>query len=126
VRSCSRDSGIQNCHGGFKGQLESESEGERHLLSVTASNGSAVCVSHKASVIEIDCYQVRRELSDYLEGDLTPRFRLQIEEHLKSCDHCRAVHDGTRNVVRLLGDEKAIELPQGFSQRLYKRLFTVC
>jgi predicted anti-sigma-YlaC factor YlaD len=85
-----------------------------------------VFVSHKASVIEIDCYQVRRELSDYLEGDLTPRFRLQIEEHLQSCDHCRAVHDGTRNVVRLLGDEKAIELPQGFSQRLYKRLFTVC
>jgi hypothetical protein len=30
-----------------------------------------------------------------------------------------------RNVVRLLGDEKVIELPQGFSQRLYKRMFLV-
>jgi hypothetical protein len=32
------------------------------------------------------------------------------------------VYDGLRNIVRLLGDEKAMELPEGFSQRLYKRL----
>ena len=85
-----------------------------------------VFVSRKASVIEIDCYQVRRALSDYLEGDLTPQLRLRIEEHLQTCDHCRAVYDGLRNIVRLLGDEEAIELPEGFSQRLYKRLFPVC
>ena len=70
----------------------------------------------------IDCYQVIRELSDYLEADLTPQLRLQIESHLKNCAHCMAVYDGLRNVVRLLGDEKAIELPEGFSERLYKRL----
>ena len=77
---------------------------------------------HKPTVIEIDCYQVRRELSDYLEGDLTPQLRLRIERHLQTCDHCTAVYDGLRNVVRLLGDEEVIELPEGFSQRLYKRL----
>jgi hypothetical protein len=38
------------------------------------------------------------------------------------CDHCTAVYDGMRNVVRLLGDEKAIELPEGLSERLYKRI----
>ena len=85
-----------------------------------------VFVSRKLGFIEIDCYQVRRELSDYLEGDLTPELRLQLEEHLQTCDHCRAVFDGLRNIVRLLGDEEAIELPEGFSQRLYNRLFPVC
>jgi anti-sigma factor (TIGR02949 family) len=75
--------------------------------------------------MEIDCYQVRRALSEYLEGDLTPQLRLQIEEHLQSCSHCRAVYDGLRNVVRLLGDKKVIELPRGFSQRLYKRLMAI-
>ncbi len=102
--------------------MESENYGKRHLLSVTASNGSVVFVSRKTSAVEIDCYQVRRELSDYLEGDLTPKLRLQIEDHLQSCSHCMAVYDGLRNVVRLLGDEKIIELPDGFSRRLYKRL----
>ena len=82
-------------------------------------------MSRKPGVIEIDCYQVRRELSDYLEGDLTPQLRHRIEEHLKGCDHCGAVYDGLRNIVRLLGHEEVIELPQGFSLRLYKRLFQV-
>ena len=83
-------------------------------------------MSRKPGFVEIDCYQVRRELSDYVEGDLTPHLRLRIEQHLQTCDHCRAVYDGLRNIVRLLGDEELIELPEGFSQRLYKRLLLVC
>jgi Putative zinc-finger len=126
VLSCSRGSGIRKRHEGFKGQLTSEDDCERHLLIVAASNGSVVFVSRKTSFIEIDCYQVRRELSDYLEGDLTLQLRLRIEQHLQACDHCRAVYDGLRNIVRLLGDKEVIELPEGFSQRLYKRLLTVC
>ena len=98
------------------------------ILSVAASHGSVVFVSRKPGVIEIkiDCYQVRRELSDYLEGDLTPQLRVRIEQHLQACDHCSTVYDGLRNIVRLLGDEEVIELPEGFSQRLYKRLLPVC
>ena len=122
--SCLRGSGIRKRHEGFKGWLESE--GERHLSSITASNRSVLFVQHKPSVIEIDCYQIRRELSDYLEEDLTAQLRLQIEDHLQNCSHCRAVYDGMRNVVRLLGDGKSIELPEGFSRRLYKRLFPPC
>jgi predicted anti-sigma-YlaC factor YlaD len=79
-------------------------------------------VPHKSGVIEIDCRQVLRELSDYLEADFPPELRRQIEEHLKNCAHCTAVYDGLRNVVRLLGDEKTIDLPEGFSRRLHERL----
>jgi anti-sigma factor RsiW len=81
-------------------------------------------VSHKPSVIEIDCQQVRRELSNYLEGDLTPELRLQIESHLASCSHCAAVHDGMRNVVRLLGDGTLLDVPEGFGRLLYQRLLS--
>lgn len=123
--SCSRGSGIQKCHEGFKAQLTSEDDSECHFLSISASHGPVVFVSHKPGVREIDCYQVRRELSDYLEGDLTPQLRLLIGEHLRTCDHCRAVYEGLRNIVRLLGDEEVIELPEGFSQRLYNRLLPV-
>ena len=81
-----------------------------------------VFVPHKSVVLDIDCYQVWRELSSYLEDDLPPQLRLQIEEHLRDCRHCMAVYDGVRNVVRLMGDEKMIELPAGFSRRLHERL----
>ena len=77
---------------------------------------------NESIVIQIDCRQILRELSDYLDADLPPQLRLQIERHLKECVHCTAVYDGMRNVVRLLGDEKVIELPEGLSERLYKRI----
>ena len=97
----------------------------RHFLSHRASNRVVLIVSHKSRILEIDCYQVRRELSDYLEGDLTPELRVRIEDHLERCKHCTAVYDGMKNVVQLLSDERAIELPKGFSERLYRRLFRV-
>ena len=56
----------------------------------------------KTKIVEIDCYQVRRELVDYMEADLTPELRIRIEHHLQNCSHCTAVYDGVRNVVRLL------------------------
>ena len=83
-----------------------------------------VFVSQKPSVVEIDCQQVRRELSNYLEGDFAPELRLQIERHLAGCTHCAAVHDGMRNVVRLLGDGKLLDVPEGFGKRLYQRLLS--
>ena len=104
---------------------ESASAEERHFLRATTSHRTVQFVSRKPGVLEIDCHAVRRELSDYLEDDLAPRLRFQIEGHLDDCGRCTAVYDGIRNVVRLLGDEKALELPNGFSGRLYRRLFRI-
>ncbi len=76
------------------------------------------------AIIEISCVEVWREISNYLEGDVRPELRARIEAHLKVCKHCTAIHDGTRNVVRLVGDGVAFEfdVPHDFSQRLYSKL----
>ena len=78
----------------------------------------------KIKIAELDCYEVRREMVNYMEGDLTAELRAQIEQHLLGCEHCTAVYDGTRNIVHLVGNEKALELPPGFSRRLYRRLLS--
>ena len=74
--------------------------------------------------VEIDCREVWKEITNYIEGDLTPEIRERVERHLKECLHCKAVYDGSRNVVRLLGGNNVLELPAGFSQRLHRRLST--
>jgi hypothetical protein len=48
--------------------------------------------------------------------------RTRIEAHFRTCKHCSAVHDGTRNVVRLIGDGRAFEVPASFSKYLYDKL----
>ena len=73
-------------------------------------------------IVEIDCQHVWKELTNYIEGDLTPEMRDRIAHHLQRCRHCTAIYDGTRNVLQLLGDKQSIELPKGFSERLFDRL----
>ena len=73
-------------------------------------------------VVEISCEEVWREISNYLEDEISAELRARMEEHFKGCKHCSAVLDGSRNVVRLVGDAGAFELPAGLSDRLYQKL----
>lgn len=70
----------------------------------------------------MNCEYVWREISNYVDGDIEPGLRAVIDEHLQQCAHCRSVLEGTRNVVRLYGDERMLEVPAGFEQRLKRRL----
>jgi len=70
----------------------------------------------------VSCEQVWREVSNYLEGDVSPELRAAMEEHLRGCKRCAAVVDGARNLIQIYGDERMFEMPLGFSQRLHRRL----
>ena len=70
----------------------------------------------------VRCEEVWREVSNYLDGEVEPGLRAAIEEHVRGCQRCTAVVVGTRNVIQLYGDERMLEVPLGFSQRLHQRL----
>ena len=72
--------------------------------------------------IEISCIEVWREISNYIDAEIDPELRRRMEEHFKVCEHCSAILDGAKNVVRLVGDGRVFDLPDGFSDRLRKRL----
>ena len=73
-------------------------------------------------VIEISCLEVWREISNYIDGGVDAELRARMEAHFRVCAHCKAVIDGTRNVVKLVADGVEYALPDGFSQRLYNKL----
>jgi hypothetical protein len=74
------------------------------------------------TTIEINCREVWRELSNYIDNVVDPELRQRMEAHFKDCEHCSAILDGTRNMIQLVGDGRVFDLPQGFSERLKKRL----
>ena len=74
------------------------------------------------AAIEISCVEVWREISNYLDEEISRGMRERMEAHFKACSHCTAVLDGTRNVVGLVGDGRVFQTPEGFSKRLYKKL----
>jgi hypothetical protein len=70
----------------------------------------------------VNCEQVWREISNYIEGEVDAALRSAMDEHFRTCRRCTSVLEGTRNVIRLYSDERMIEVPAGYSRRLEKRL----
>lgn len=70
----------------------------------------------------LNCRHVWKQISDYIDGTVTPELREAIEEHLSHCRHCAAVLDSTRNILYLVADERTFALPVGYSERLHARL----
>lgn len=70
----------------------------------------------------VNCEQVWREVSNYLEGEVDPALRAAMDEHFGTCARCKSVMEGTRNVITVYGDERMLDVPSGFSRRLEKRL----
>ena len=73
-------------------------------------------------VATIDCHTVWREISNFIEGEVSAEMRERMGDHFRDCHHCTAILDGTRNVLELVADGETFQLPDGFSSRLYSRL----
>jgi anti-sigma factor RsiW len=61
-----------------------------------------------------------RELSEYLDGELTPELKDEIQGHLAGCKHCSTVFDQVRMTIDIFCDEQKVELPADVSARLHK------
>jgi hypothetical protein len=70
----------------------------------------------------LNCEAVWREISNYIDDEVDAALRPRMDEHFRTCPRCASVLAGTRNIVQLYGDERMLEVPAGFSQRLEKRL----
>ena len=73
-------------------------------------------------VIEISCFEVWKEISNYIDNDVDPELRARMEAHFKMCAHCTAILDGTRNVVKLVADGMEYGMPEGFGRRLFDKI----
>lgn len=72
--------------------------------------------------MKLDCKHIWRELSNYIDGDIPPDVRRDVEAHVAQCRHCAALLDSTHDIIVLIADERRLELPVGFSKRLRERL----
>jgi Putative zinc-finger len=70
----------------------------------------------------VTCAQVLKELSNYIDEDVDPRLRAEIEEHLRGCHRSSVLLDSTRKTLRIVGDDRVFEVPAGYSERLHQFL----
>jgi len=70
-----------------------------------------------------DCSRLLRDLSDFIDGQLSPEICASFEEHLAQCENCRVVFDTTNRTILLYQNSAKEEtLPEDARERLFKKL----
>jgi RNA polymerase sigma-70 factor, ECF subfamily len=59
----------------------------------------------------INCRHVMHEISNYIDGQVTPELQQQIEKHVRFCHRCSILLDATRKLLYIASDERVLELP---------------
>jgi anti-sigma factor RsiW len=67
----------------------------------------------------VSCEHVLNNLSNFIDADIDPALRAEIETHLKTCRRCSVLHDSLRKVLIIASDERTFEIPSGYSERLH-------
>src|SRR3974377_2164825 len=68
------------------------------------------------------CQEVQRELSNYLDRELPVEMSAGIRHPPRHCERCASLFQEMRDVVLALGDERLVDVPPGYSTRLYRKL----
>ena len=74
------------------------------------------------SFLVFECRDVLAELSNYVDDDVAPDARREIERHLEHCRTCRVLIDSTRRTLKIVADEHTIELPRPLSQSIMDKI----
>ncbi len=74
----------------------------------------------------MDCQDVFRQISDYLDGDLDDELKRAIKAHACGCHHCEVVVDTTRKTIELYCDGRLFALPVPVRTRLHAVLQRRC
>jgi len=70
----------------------------------------------------LNCKGVIRELSNYIDGDLDPVVKQELERHLEHCEDCMMIVDQTKKTIQILCDSQPVSLSTDVRSRLHATL----
>jgi len=70
----------------------------------------------------LNCEEVIQELSNFIDGDLDPALKRELENHLKDCADCRLIVNQTKKTIEIFCDSEPVELPSDMQSRLHDML----
>jgi Putative zinc-finger len=70
----------------------------------------------------ITCDEFFAEFGDYLENQVSPEVRRELELHLSQCRACYVLYDSSRKTVRIVSESNSFELPQNALDPIIERV----
>jgi hypothetical protein len=60
----------------------------------------------------ITCDEFFAEFADYLENQVSPEVRQELELHLSQCRACYVLYDSSRKTIKIVSESNSFELPE--------------
>ena len=70
----------------------------------------------------ITCEEFFAEFADYLENQVSPEVREELELHLSQCRACHVLVDSSQKTVKIVTESTSFELPQSVSDPIIDRV----
>jgi len=70
----------------------------------------------------ITCEEFFAEFADYMENQVSPEVRQELELHLSQCRACHVLYDSTSKTVKIVTESNSFELPQNVSESMIERV----
>ena len=79
-------------------------------------------ITHLFRKKDLDCAEVRKLSSEYIEGELPPSRLEKFRAHVSGCAPCQSFVDGLASVIRMLPRMSRPEFPPTLNQSIMERL----
>jgi Putative zinc-finger len=70
----------------------------------------------------ITCDEFFAEFADYLENQVSPEVRQELELHLSQCRACHVLYDSTRKTIKIVSESSSFELSQNVFDPIIDRV----
>jgi hypothetical protein len=74
----------------------------------------------------LTCKQFLQELNDFLDEQLDPGLRAELQRHVNECPNCWVVCDTTLKTIKVFKGMQPQPLPSGVQSRLWQHLSKHC
>jgi hypothetical protein len=72
----------------------------------------------------ITCDEFFAEFADYLENQVSPEVREELELHLSQCRACYVLYDSSRKAIKIVSESNSFELPQKVFEPIIDRVMS--
>jgi anti-sigma factor RsiW len=74
----------------------------------------------------VTCTEFIAQLDDFLDARVSAALRADLEEHLRTCEHCVITLNTTRKTIEVYRSNELYELPNALRDRLQKAILAKC
>ena len=72
------------------------------------------------------CTEFLALLDDLIDDSVSAETRVELQHHLKGCDHCEVTLSTTRKTIEIYRSHEVYELPNSVRERLHAAIMARC